>query len=434
MQFSVTKEENDYLVDITIPKGIVEKEMDSIAKAIQPQAQLKGFRKGNVPLDVIKGQYKNAIKGEASTRLLYDAISKALRENNIKNAGNPVLLEEYRPTKTRPFVGLFGLDGTLKFKVKVEAPPEVDVKDYKNVEVEINTSNYDSWIKAELVKNQMLFGEKTQVNRKSKVGDEIVADFSGTLDGNTFDGGTFNDYIFTLGQGGFIPGFEDGFIDREPGEQFTVRVTFPTDYLQQSLAGKEVDFACTLKEVHEVVPHPLNDDLALMLSYGSVDEMMQSLKDSWEQEFEKPVKSETFNAIMNKVIDANPFNVPENWVNQEIQMTMARMGLKAHQIEGNEGLEKSLREISERSVRISYLLDRIYEKEPDIHLTVEEIQSIADGEGGQVGKTGMEYLDELRRAGRYETYIAFQEQQKAIKFLLDNAVVTEKKEVENESK
>lgn len=421
MDFSVTKENDNYVLDIKIPKSAVNKEINEIAKAIQPQANIKGYRKGNVPLDVVKGTYRSVIKAEASTRLLYNSVSEVLREEKIRNAGNPVLFEEYRPSNTKQHVGLFGLDGSLKFKVSVELPPEVTLKRYKGIEIEGNSANYEEWIKKELYKQQVVLGDKKEVTRASKKGDELVIDFSGKLNNEKFEGGSHADYVFTLGEGGFVPGFEEQFTGKEPNTEFSFPLTFPEEYPEPKLAGKEVVFDCALKEVHEVTPHPLNEDLAMMLSYESVDDMMDQYKEMWEDEFSKPMRAEIFNKIMDVIIEENPFKVPDNWVEQEIKLTMARMGATTEQLKGNDALFESVKTVSERSVRISFLSDKIYEMEDSIHLSADDIESIANRESAEHGISGLEYLDALRKNGQYETFVAFQEQQRVIDFLIENA-------------
>jgi trigger factor len=426
VEFTVEKEKLNYIIDIVIPKLAVDKEMDDIAKSIQPRVDLKGFRKGNVPLNVVKSQFSNVIKAEATTKLLYAGISEALRENNIRNAGNPILLEEYRPTKKRQHVGWFGLDGTLKFKVSVDAPPEVELTNYTDREIETSFIEYESWLSAELFKSQTAFGEKNQVDRAAAIGDEVVIGFTGRIDGEEFEGGTIDDYILVLGQDTFLPEFEAAFIGQEQMEDFKTNMTFPTSYAQPELAGKEVEFDCILKEVYELKVHPLNDDLAMMLSYGTLEDMMSSLKESWVDEFQKPLRMQVFNGLMDILLEENPFDVPENWVNQEMGLTASRMGLEPKQIADNEAIMNSVRELAERSVKISYLVDMVYEREEAIHITAEEIEGVAADEGARIGKSGMEYLDELRKANKYDAFVSFQEQQKAVDFLVENSKLKEK--------
>jgi len=426
MEFTVAREEDIYIFDVKVPKGKVDKEFTELALSIQPRANLKGFRKGKVPLEVIKSQYNKAIKAEISTKLVTSCVAEILEKEKIKNGGTPILLEEFRPTKVRQHVGHFGLDGTLKFKVSVEAPPEIDIKDYIGLDIDIDVaSDFDSWVKTEVFKQQMAFGDKVNVKRKCKPGDEVVADFIGSMDGVAFEGGTEDDYMFVIGSGDFVPGFEEGFVGRMPGDEFITKVTFPIDYPQKYLAGKGVEFACILKEVWELTPHPLDNTLASMLSYDSVEDMMDRYKEMWETEFEKPLRAKLFNEIMDKLILAHPFKIPNGWLEQETQLTMARMGIKPEDITDKNDILNSLKDISERSVRTSFILDKIYEAEKDIHVTAEEIEIAANKEATQHGKTGMEYLAILKKQNQYDAYISYQEQQKTIDFLIDSSNIKE---------
>lgn len=422
MKFNVSQEDNNYVLDIKIPKGTVEKKMNDLAKSLQPRVRIKGYRDGKAPLSVIRTQMRDTILGEVSTRLLYSSVAEGLKEHNIKNASNPTLLEEFRPTSKKKYVGKFNMDGSFHFKVLVEAPPEIEVKDYKGVKVSVDAKDFDNWVKKEVRKQQMMFGEKEVVDRPAQLNDEVNVAFSGQVDGKPFI--SEEDFTFQIGEGMFVSGFEESFIGRKAEESFTVNVTFPENYGVPRLDGKEATFNATLHEVFETKPHPLNDDLAMMLSYESVEDMMNGYEETWKNEFEKPLRSQIFNSIMDRIIEQNPFDVPDSWINQEMNMTLQRIGMD--KMPTDPGMVDSIKNISERSVRISYLLDKIYEVEPELHLTSDELEELAKSEGSPHNMTGLEWLDQMRQRGQYEAYVAHQEQQKVISFLIDSA------EIENE--
>lgn len=423
MEVSVNKDENKYTLDIKLHKGAVDKEIDRIANTWRPRLRIKGFRDGKAPLDVVKGKMNRELKAEASVNLLHQAITESFKDHNIKNAGNPVLDENYRPTSaSRSHVGRFGLDGSLSFKVYVDAPPEVDVKDYKGVEVEAQNLEYDSWLEKELLKQQVVFGDKKEVKRAAKLGDEVVIDFVGKIDEVPFDGGSHEDYVLVLGSNSFIQGFEEGIVGHKAGEEFDLLLTFPGNYAHPTLAGKEALFECKLKEVYEVTPHEVNDDLALMLSYGSTDEMLKDYEKNWKQNFEEPIRANLYNQIMDKVIERNPFDVPDNWVDAELGVTAERMRLTKEDVLKNPNLKDSIKSIAERNVKANYLLDLIYEKEESIHLTEDDVANQLSELAANNGVDISIAIKQLKEQGRYDSYISLLEQNRAVDFLIENSV------------
>lgn len=429
MDVSVTKNDNLYTFDIKVPKAMVEQSMKQFATSIQPNVTINGFRKGSAPLDVVKTHYAEAIKAEVSTKLLYESIQKALVDNNIKNPSNPVLLEEFRPSKTKKYSGIFGLDGSLKFKVSIEGPPELDVKDYLGVEIFMDPNNYDEWLSKELFKSQVSLGSKEEVTRPAQISDEIIVDFKGFLDDQEFDGGSHENYSLIIGNGDFIEGFETAFIGRSANEELDVKCTFPANYPVPTLAGKDVVFQCKLKEVYQITPHELNDTLAMMLSYASLDDMYVKYKEMWDAQFDKPVRSQMFNQIMDKVMKSNPFTVPESWIQNETSLTIRRMNLDVKLLEGNQEMTKALMQVAERSLRISYILDKIAEKEPGLLLTLDEVEKAANTEGQAQNMSGYEVLNALKKQNQYDAFMAFVQQQKTMDYLINNAKVLIKENV-----
>lgn len=426
MQIETNKvDETKVQIDIRIPKSTLDSRIDEVAKSFQPRVNVKGFRKGKVPLNVVKGQFSQEIMAEATTRLVYEGTSEALKERDLKNVSNPVLLEEFRPTKTKGYTGKVHLDGSFSFSVTVELPPEIDVQDYKGVEIEVDAKDFDGWFKKKIKEQQMLYGEKKLADRPAREGDELVIDFEGFhADGTPMEGGGEEGYRLLIGEGNFLRDFEYAFVDKSPGEDFDVDVQFPEDYPQEELAGQIITFKCKLNEIHELVPHPLDDELAMLMSYENVDAMMEAHKQIWEEQWAEPIRAQLFSAIMEKLLEAHEFEVPQAWVDAEVQNTLHRLSLEGAD---QQPAIDSIREISERTVKIAYVLDKIYEKEEDIHFEVDEFKAVADKEAKKHGlASGSELIEHAQKTNQYEGFVTFHEQQKTIDFLIENAVIKEK--------
>jgi len=417
-------EDNKCVVSITLPKSEVDSETNFIANQIQPTVAIKGFRKGNVPLPLVKSNYRDHLLDKVSEKLVVRSTSDALKKQDLKNVSNPELLEEYRAVKGKRYVGKFNLDGSFSFAVSVELPPEIELKDYRGIEVEISSKNFDDWFKKQIHEQQVMYGEKSPVDRVAVSGDELFVDFSGSIGGEPLDGGTEENYRLIVGDGDLPEDFENSFIGRKPGEEFDVAVKFPEDYPQDALAGNECDFKCTLKELYELVPHDLDDELAQMLSYGDVDEMMKGYQEKFESEYSAPMRAQLFNSIMDQLLEANPFDAPEGWIMAEMRNTVQRLG--AENFESNPQLLESIKDISERTVKIAFILDKIYEAETDVHLTAEEFQAKANEEAEKINMSGTDLIERLKAQGTYEGFVTFHEQQKVIDLLIDNAKVKEK--------
>lgn len=418
-------EENTVKVDIKIPKSEVDQVINEVATQFQPRVKVKGYREGKVPLNIVKMQFSREVLGEATTRLVYKGTGEALKDKKLRNVSNPVLTEEFRPTKEKQYVGKLHLDGSLSFSVTVDLPPDIDVTDYIGVEIEVDAKDFESWFKKQLKQQQMLYGEKKLVERPAKVGDELVVDFEGFLEGDKpMEGGKEEGYRLLIGEENFLKDFEDSFIGRSPGEKFEVDVKFPEHYPQEELAGEIVKFKCELHEVCEMVPHELNDDLAMMLAYESVDAMTEAYKEMWEQQFAEPMRAQIFGAIMDQLLAQHEFDVPQAWIDNETNNTIKRLSL---QNLDQEPAIDSIKQMSERTVKIAYLLDKIYEKEEDIHLGVDEFKQIAEDEAKRQGiKDGATLIEKIKSSGQYEAFVTYHEQQKTLNFLIENAVIKEK--------
>jgi len=427
MQIDTNKvEDNKVQINIKIPKTEVDKSVNEIAEEFKPKVKINGFRDGKVPLSVIKTRYGKDLLAEASSRLIDSGASEALKDPELRNISNPVLLEEFRSTKIKPYLGKLHLDGSMSFIMEVELPPNIDVKDYCGVQVEVDSKDFEGWFKKKIYEQQMIFGTEDLADRPAKDGDELVVDFEGTIDGSPMEGGKEEDYRVTIGEGNLPKEFEEAFIGKTPGEEFSVPVEFAEDYHNSVFAGKTIEFNCTLKEVYELTPHELNDELAELLSYESVEVMMDAHKGMWEEQFEAPMRAQVFNAIMEEILRLNEFTAPEAWIDNEVKNTLQR--LSAEGFTDNTMMD-TVRELSEKTVKTAYLLDRIYEKEEAVHLGAEEFKNIAAEEAGKQGMGSGELLIQiLKKNNQYEGFVTFHEQQRTINYLVENAIVREKKD------
>ena len=415
---------NRCIINIEIPATDVEREKDFLAKEIQPKAEVKGFRVGNAPLAMVKSKYRIHLLNEISRKLIVRGSSEALKREELRNSCAPELLEEFRMSDKKKYAGVFQLDGVFSFSISVEMPPKIELKDYKGIEVDIETKDFELWFKKEIVSQQNLYGEKEAVQRPAVFGDELFVNFSCSVDAVSLP--SEENYRLVIGSNDFSEDFENAFIGRAPGEKFSITIPFAEDDPKTEFAGKTCAFECELKELFELVPHELDDELAQMLSYSDVDDMMESYQKKWEEEYSEQLKARLYNAIMDQLLEIHPFDPPEAWVQAEVPRTVQRLGIS--NMESSEALLDGLRSVSERTVKIAYLVDKIYEAEPELHISAEELQQNAMEEAKKMQISVEELNSKLKEQGTYEGFVRFYEQQKVVNFLIDNAKTKEGKD------
>lgn len=240
--------------EVTVTKDQFEHGLDHAFDVVNKDVEIKGFRKGKAPRKVYEAKYGvESLYEEAIQHVLQETYYNAVIENNINVVAQPKIDLDVANIKR-------GED--FMYKVTVAVKPEINLGEYKNTEVNILTPEAsDVEIDAEIQKKleqhaEMVVKEEGALEK----GDTAVFDFSGSVDGEKFEGGTAENYELVIGSGQFIPGFEDQMIGMTSEEERDIVVTFPEDYQEKSLAGKEAVFACKLHEIKVREIPELNDE------------------------------------------------------------------------------------------------------------------------------------------------------------------------------
>lgn len=421
-------ENNKCVVKVKMDKFEVDRETNAVLLSLKSHVDVPGFRKGAAPIDVIRARFRTNVLASTAEKLVYQGTADALKTKKLKNVSNPELLPAFRTTEKKSHLGYFGLDGTFTFAVSVELPPDIDVKDYTGVTINVpsTATTFNNWFEARQKNGQFMYGTKLSVNRPVQQNDELIADFEGFVAGEPLEGGKEENFRVVVGSGGMPDAFEKAFIGKSIGEEFSVSVSFPADYANEALAGKICDFKCKINEVNEVIPHEINDDFARLHGHNSLEEMKAKSHESWQAEYAQPMRAQLFNSIMEKVLISNPFDPPSAWVDKEVEMTLGR--LNARGLRGNANAMTALRKLSERTVKIAFILDKIYEKETAIHLSPTEFMAIAEAAAKEHGgMSGADFIQKLKDENRYEGFVVLQEQERVIDFLINNSIKEEPK-------
>lgn len=306
----ISKENNDAKFTMEFTPEEFENAIINVYKAQKDRFSVDGFRKGKAPRSIIEKKYGEGVFFE-------DAI------NNLFSANYPSALDELElnviDSPRAEFSQIKKGEG-FTVTITVECYPEIEVKDYKGVEIEAVSSEVtDEDVENELKARARRNSRMVTVDRPAKEGDTVLIDYEGWVGDRKFEGGTAERQPLKLGSGTFIPGFEEQLIGVSTGEDKDVKVTFPEDYHAEDLAGKEAVFKCKVHEVKEEEVPEINDEFVKDVSeFDTLDEYKADIR----KELEKSKASRAENAMKNKVIEkvfeANDIDVPDVMVESEI--------------------------------------------------------------------------------------------------------------------
>ena len=294
-------------VDVEVEPKALEREIAGAAGELGGDLKIPGFRKGKVPPQVVLQHVgREAVLDQAVRRGLPAWYEEAVSDAGIATVGEPKLDLDDLPEKGAP----------LAFTVEVGVRPPAELGDYKGLEVgrrEAEATREE--IDAELERLRESAAALENVERPAAEGDFVVLDFVGTIDGEPFEGAEARGHLLELGSGRLIPGFEEQLTGAEPEEDREVRITFPDDYANEELAGKEAVFATTVKEVKEKRLPELDDDFALEAGgHDTLAELREDLTGRLVEAQEQQIASEFREAVVDSAAAEAKIEVPGDLV------------------------------------------------------------------------------------------------------------------------
>ena len=271
-------------------------------KKLSKTVKVNGFRKGHVPLEVVK---KNVDPNALAQETLENALSRAVAESFIENKLQALERPEVEVKKFVP-------GESLEFTAEADVLPKVKLGDYKKLkatEKKVSVAKKDVDEVVERIRKSM--AEKKEVKRAAKLGDEAVIDFVGKKDGEAFPGGTGNDYPLELGSGSFIPGFEEAIVGLKAGDKKDIELTFPKDYHAPDLKGKKVVFETTVKKINEKALPELNDEFAAKTGpFTSMSELTADIKRELEAQKKREASDELKDSLVKQLVAKSNVAVP----------------------------------------------------------------------------------------------------------------------------
>lgn len=375
-------ETNKYELEIEISAEDFEAAIEKAYLKARKNIAMPGFRKGKAPRKLIEKEYGEQVFFEDAVNLLYaPVVNGAVEESGLELV-------------TRPEVEVTEIskENGVKLKATCITKPEVEVKDYKGIEVEkvvnpVTDEDINKQLDALREKNVTV---ETVDDRAAENGDDVVIDFEGFKDDVAFEGGKAEDFTLSLGSGQFIPGFEDQIVGHNAGEDFDINVTFPEEYQVKELAGAPAVFKIKLKSISKKVMPELDDDMVKdSTEFDTVDEYKADVKKKLEEANEKHADSEVEANIFDKVIENMTAEIPQvmfdNRVNEmisELEQRLAPQGISLDlymQYTGQtiDTVKKAYAEQAEKQVKLRLALEKIAKLE-NIEVTEDELKAEFD--------------------------------------------------------
>lgn len=426
------QEGNVGVLTVEVPAEEVNGALDKAFKKVVKEINVPGFRKGKMPRQMFEKRFGvESLYQDALDFILPDAYANAVEEAGINPVDRPEIDIE-KLEKNEPLV----------FTAKVIVKPEVELGEYKGLEVsKEDTDVTDEEIEQQLKESQERMAELT-VKEDGQVenGDTAVIDFEGFVDGEAFEGGAGNDYSLEIGSNSFIPGFEEQLVGAKTGEQKDVEVTFPEEYHAEELAGKSATFKVTVNEVKAKELPELNDEFAKELDeeVEGLDALRTKMKENLKAEKENASETQMRDQLVQKAAENSTVEIPQAMIDSEIDRMMqdfeqrlSQQGMNKElyfQFSGQDedALREQMKADAETRVRVSLTLEAIAKAE-NMEVTSEDIDKELEKMAGQFNMDAEQIKTALGGTEMLENDIRMQN---TVEFLVANAKISDAKAAE----
>ena len=411
---------------IVIGHSDIEQMMNDKLRDLGNRVRLPGFRPGKVPPKIIKQQFGKSVMGEVLQESVNNATQQAIKDHALR----PALQPRIEVTK-------FEEGADLECTFAVEVLPEIVPGDFSSIALEKLVTEVGDDKVAEAL-TRIAEQQKTFVAvpepRAAEKGDALVIDFVGKVEDVAFEGGTAEAYQLVLGSGSFIPGFEDQLIGAKPGERRDVKVTFPADYGNAELAGKDAVFAVTVKELRAAAPVAIDDELAKRLGLDDLAALKEAVGKQMQQEHAGFTRTRLKRALLDVLAERYDFPVPVGMVDLEFEQIWGQLtqeagekGIAEAAGKPEEEVRAEYRKIAERRVRLGLLLAEVG-RQNNIEVQADEVTRAMVEQArrfpGQE-RTVIEYFQKNPEAMAQLRAPIFED--KVIDFIVEMADVSERK-------
>ena len=336
-------------IKVFIDKKTMSSYMDEKYEEIKGTVNLKGFRPGKVPKEILKRQFGKAVFSEVLDKVLKDTSTKALAENKIKPAGQPKL-----DLKT------YGEDKELEYVLSVTELPKIDVKAIKDIKfdqynVKIDESEADKRIK-EISKNQPNFKEASP-ETKSKEGDLVVLDYNATVDGQSFKGSEGKNTQLTLGKDLFLKGFDKQLIGVKKDDIKVVEAILPENFPEKNLANKKAEFSCKIISVKKPEETKIDDEFAKNLGAKDLQDLKKLIYNQINDEYKNSLDRLSKNQILKELEKFKVDEIPENLIEEEVKILS--QGMKEEDAKKS---RKNFEDVAKKRIKTGLILNEFGEQ------------------------------------------------------------------------
>jgi len=336
-------------LSVTVDKKSIQSKMDEKLKELQKEVALKGFRPGKVPPEVIKNQFGKSIYGEVIDKIIRETSTKAIDEKKIRVAGQPKIdLKQ------------FGEGKDLNYELQVDSLPSVTLKSFDqfkatSFKVKIENKIIEDKLK-ELLEQNKQFEDKNDVE-KAVTGDQVIFDYSATVDKNKFEGSEGKGVQLELGKDLFLKGFDQQLIGVKKNELKTINAILPANHPKKELANKKTKFECKILNVKQPKESKLDDNFAKMMGAKDVKDLKTLIEKQISSQYLQALNSITKKEILDQIEKNHQIDLPQNLIDQEI--SIMTQNLKSEEKEKNKSNNE---ELAKSRIKLGLLLNEYGEK------------------------------------------------------------------------
>ncbi len=385
-------------IKVEVPASDVALSEDKRLKKLSKKVKMDGFRKGKVPMKVIKERYGAQIRQEVLTDVIQSSLVDALAQEKLNPAGMPTI-EDTQFEQGKP----------LTYTAVFEVYPEIELKPFNKIKVEkweAEVTDTDVEKTLQVIRGQ--YKKWTPIERVARDGDQVDINFVGTIDGTEFPGGKAENFKLEIGAGNMIPGFAEGIVGLKANEEKNIDVTFPSEYGDKTLAGKKAQFAIKVNSVAEAHLPEIDDAFAKQLNIkaGTIDALKIEVRKNMERELEQAIKTKTKQQVMEALFAENKVELPKAAISAEIErmqqqaekMYGAQVGTDEIRAKNKEMFAKE----AERRVSLGLIVAKIVQQQQlkvDAAKVRKTIEDVADAYEKPTEVVNMYYNDKKRLAG-----------------------------------
>ena len=346
---------------VFVDKKTMNSYLDKKYEEIKGTVNLKGFRPGKVPKEILKKQFGKAVFGEVLDKVIKETSTKALEDNKIKPAGQPKL-----DLKT------YGEDKDLEYIISVTELPKVEIKPIQNIKfddysVKIDEKETDKRIQ-QIAKNQPSFKDAA-TDSKAKIGDLVVFDYTATIDEKSFKGGEGKNTQITLGKDLFLKGFDQQLVGVKKGDEKIVEALLPENFPEKDLINKKAKFNCKISTIRNPEEVKINDEFAKNLGAKDLNDLKSLISKQINDEYKNSLDRLSKNQILKEIEKFNIHEIPENLIEEEIKILS--QGMPDNEAKKS---KKNFEEIAKKRIKVGLVLNEFGEQN-QIKVTEQELQA-----------------------------------------------------------